>query len=242
MLSTIDRFRVPGTIEARREEMIKRVHVRDGYIIHASSSDLQDSLGHHLAREGKLSEKELASLTKERQSTNKRFGVLLIERGHLSPVQVLKAIRQQIEAIVWSLFYWQEGEVTYGIGELKQEKMVQIQLPIGKVIVQGIRHAPNARPLIARMGRKETRLQPSFQVEDLIELGLEQDEFRLLRMVDGKKTLYELCSEGPKSPSHNAKLLYAFQVLHLIRQEGSEAPKTGRVKIRLRTTGDAFPG
>jgi hypothetical protein len=120
--------------------------------------------------------------------------------------------------------------------------MVQIQLPIGKVIVQGIRHAPNARPLIARMGRKETRLQPSFQIEDLIELGLEEDEFQLLGMVDGKKTLYELCSDGPKSPSDNAKLLYAFQVLNLIRPEGSERPKTGRVKIRLRTTGDVFPG
>lgn len=236
MLYTIDRFRVPGIIEARRKGVVKRVYTRDGYIIHASSSDRQDSLGFHLRREGKLSQQDLASITKERKSSNKRFGVLLIERGNLSSVEVLTAIRRQIEAIVWSLFYWQEGEVTYSVGELQAEEMVQIQLPIGQVIVHGIKRAPAARPLVAKLGRKNTRLEPCFQVEDLIEIGLEADEYRLLMMVDGKRTLYDLCSKGPKTPSENGRLLYAFQVLHLIRRQGSE-----RVKVQLRTTGERFP-
>ena len=242
MLYTIDRFRVPGIIEARRQGVVKRVYTRDGYIIHASSSDRQDSLGYHLERQGSLSEADLESLTKEGEATDKRFGVLLIEAGILSPVEVLTAIRQQIEAVVWSLFYWQDGEVTYGVGELKELEMVQIQLPIGQVIVHGIKRAPNARPLIAKLGRKDTQLEPWFQVEDLIEIGLEADDYKLLSMVDGKRSLFDLCSNGPRTPSENAKLLYALQVLNLIGRVGSSRAKDGRVKVQLRTTGDEYRG
>ena len=241
MLYTIEHYRVPGIIEARRQGVVKRVHIRDGYVIHAGSSDREDSLGSHLQKKGRLSQEDLDDATKERDSSNKRLGVLLIGRGYLSPVEVLTAIRQQIEAIVWSLFYWQDGEVTYSVGELKQEEMVQIRLPIDQVIVQGIKRAPDPRPLIARMGRKETVLEPDFRLEDLIEIGLETEEYLLLKMVNGKRTLYELCSKGPKTASENAKLLYAFKVLRLIRRHGSEGRKAGRVKVRLRTTSDGVP-
>ena len=39
MLFTINRARVPGVIEAALGDVSKRVYVRDGYIIHASSTD-----------------------------------------------------------------------------------------------------------------------------------------------------------------------------------------------------------
>ena len=62
---------------------------------------------------------------------------------------------------------------------------------------------------------------------------------QLLQSVDGKKTLYELCSQGPKPAADIAKMLYAFQILHLICPKG-QAPaerqkpaRHGPVKIKL---------
>lgn len=254
MLYTINRFRVPGVIEAAQGDVSKRVYVRDGYVIHASSTDRGDSLGSYLRRLEAVSKKGLDDVILEREITNKKLGVLLVEKGLLPPAQAYKAIREQIEAIVWSLFYWQEGEVTYGVEDLVQEDIIQIQLPIGRAIVEGIRRAPDVKPLMARIGSKETRFEACYQAEDLIEIGLSEDEFRLLQMIDGEKTLYHLCSKGPKMPSENAKLLYAFQVLQLIRKaEGAsllseksensveaENADKGPVKIRLRTKGDNF--
>jgi hypothetical protein len=126
MLYTIDRFRIPGIVEAKHKDVIKRVFVRDGYIVHASSSDRGDSLGDYLEKLGTLEPKQLAKVKKARDSASKRFGVLCIEKGILSPVEVFEFVRAQIEGIVWSLFYWGEGEVTFGIGALTDEDMVQI--------------------------------------------------------------------------------------------------------------------
>ena len=45
MLAIIHQARVAGVIEAVLGEVTKRVFLENGYVVHASSSDLADSLG-----------------------------------------------------------------------------------------------------------------------------------------------------------------------------------------------------
>ena len=239
MLYTIDRFQVPGVAEAKQGRNIKQVYLRGGYVIHASSTDRSDSLGAHLLRRKSVRSEIIEELSTERRHSNKRLGVMLLERGLLSPAQVLRAIREQIEAIVWSLFSWQEGEVAFGAGELNASDMVQIQLPIRQCIIQGIRQAPDAKLMVSRLGQRDTVLEPCYEIEDLVESSLDMGDFKLLQSVDGKKTLYELCAQGPKPAAEIAKMLYAFQILHLICPQGQaktekkKAVRHGPVKIQI---------
>lgn len=250
ILYTIDRFQVPGVIEASREGVIKQVFIKEGNVVHATSSDRNDSLGSYLQRSGVLSPEAFLETMRERERSNQRFGVLLIERGLLSPAEVYRAIRKQIEAIVWSLFYWQDGSVVFSIGEFREADSVRIQLPMRQVILQGIKRAPDAKTLVARLGRKETVLEPCHRTEQLIELALDGDEHRLLSLVDGRRTLFEICTQGPHSAAENAKLLYAFQILQLVRgaaagpapAEKRREESTGAIKIRFKTQGDGFSG
>ena len=254
MLFAIHRFQVAGVVEAEREGVVKRVHIKEGSVVHATSTDLADSLGSFLLRTGRLNSEQYDATMAERQKGDRRYGEILIDLGLLSPAAVYQAIREQIEAIVWSLFYWQDGRVTFSIGEPGGGGRVAVQLPMRQVVLGGIKRAPNARALVARLGRRETVYEPDFETEQLIDLALDADEYRLVRMVDGRRTLYEICDQGPLSAADNAKLLYAFQVLRLIRRasvgenapggepppEAEEAPKSGAVKIRFKTRGDRF--
>lgn len=244
MLFSIHRFQVPGIIEARRDSVIKRVFVKDGTVIHASSSDIQDSLGGYLRRAGRLSAEQFEATMRARESSEQRFGALLVEEGLLGPGEVYQAIREQVEAIVWSLFYWQEGEVSFQIGSFEEEGMVRILVPMRQVILAGIKRAPNAKALVGRLGRKETVFEPSYHIEDLIETALGQDEHSLLQLVDGKRSLYDVCTRGPLAPAENGKLMYAFTVLQLVRRAAEQPPPgsrdtdSGQIKIRLKTEWD----
>ncbi len=270
MLYTVDRFQVPGVLEAERDEVVKRVFIREGNVVHASSSDRNDSLGAYLQRTGKITADQFTETMRLRsEDGGKRYGELMIEAGLIAPAAIYEAIRKQIEAIVWSLFYWQEGEVRFQIGSFQVHSGARIQLPMRQVILQGIKRAPNAKALVARMGTKETVFEACCRTEDLIEAALDADEYRLLKLVDGRRSLYEICTQGPLSPAENAKLVYAFQVLRLIRRQEaksaavSEAPASGRsqaqapgaagaeaspaavggrkvIKIRFKTAGDRF--
>jgi len=253
ILYTIDRFQVPGVIEASREGVSKRVYIKEGNVVHATSSDREDSLGNYLQRSGVLSPEVYAETMAERERTRKRYGIVLIERGILSPGEIYRAIRKQIENIVWSLFYWQDGGVVFSIGDFREPDAVKIQLPMRQVILQGIKRAPNAKALVARLGRKETVFEPCYRVEDLVELALDADEYRLLRLVDGRRSLFEICTQGPQAAAENAKMMYAFQVLQLVRltvpeperpEGGGAGPgattATGAIRIRFKTQGDKY--
>jgi len=247
ILHTIDRFQVPGVIEAQRDRLIKRIFIKEGNVVHASSNDREDSLGRYLESAGLLTREQFDSTMSERQRTNKRYGVVLMERRLLSPGEIYRAIRKQIESIVWSLFAWQEGSITFRIGEYREPGSVRIQLPMRQVILHGIKRAPNAKAMVARMGRKETVFEPCYQVEELIEIAMDADEYSLLRLVDGHRNLFEICTQGPHSAAENGKLLYAFQVLQLIRRVVHDKPETrsqiretGAIKIRFKTHGDKY--
>ena len=250
ILYTIDRFQVPGVIEATREGTVKKVFIKEGNVVHASSSDRDDSLGHWLQRSGVISPEVFAETMAERERLNKRYGQILIERAILSPAEIYRAIRQQIEAVVWSLFYWQDGGVVFSIGDFREPDAVKIQLPMPQVILQGIKRAPNAKAMVARLGRKETVFEPCYRVEDLVELALDADEFRLLQLVDGRRTLFDVCTQGPHGAAENGKLMYAFQVLQLVRAVAvaaheAERPReegmgTGAIKIRFKTQGGKY--
>jgi hypothetical protein len=254
ILYTIHRFQVPGVIEATRDGVMKKVYIKEGNVVHASSSDREDSLGTYLLRSGTLTPQIFEETMREREQLQKRYGVLLIERGLLSPAEIYRAIRQQIEEVVWSLFYWQDGAVIFSIGDFREPDSVRIQLPMRQVILQGIKRAPNAKALAARLGRKETVFEPCYRMEDLIEAALDGDEYRLLSLVDGRRTLFDVCTQGPHGAADNAKVMYAFQVLQLIRpvpvpgippssDPGAKREEsTGAIKIRFKTTGDRYGG
>ena len=93
--------------------------------------------------------------------------------------------------------------------------------------------------MVSRLGQRDTVFEPCFEIESLVETGLDIGDFKLLQSVDGTKTLFELCSQGPKPAADIAKMLYAFQILHLICPQGEaqvERQKPGRqgpVKIKL---------
>ena len=52
ILYTVDRFQVPGVIEASRDGVVKQVFIKEGNVVHAVSTDRNDSLGAYLQRSG----------------------------------------------------------------------------------------------------------------------------------------------------------------------------------------------
>lgn len=250
-------------IEASRDGVVKQVYIKEGNVIHATSTDRDDSLGSFLRSSGMLSPEAYLETMREREQTNKRYGVLLIEKGVLSPAEIHRAIRKQTESIVFSLFSWDEGRVRFSIGDFRESDTVRIQLPMRQVILQGIKRAPNAKAMVARLGRKETVFETCYRSEELIEAALDSADMKLLALVDGRRTLYDICAGGPHAAAENGKVLYAFQVLRLVRgvevaQETAPAPAarpapsapsplpsqstggTGAIKIRFKTEGDKF--
>lgn len=237
MFYTIFRHRVPGLIEITNDGTAKRITISDGTVVHASSTDRKDRLGAFLYRTGRLSRETLEETMRKRRESNVRHGQIMIEDGLLSPGELYEAIRGQMESIVWSVFAWRQGEVTFRIGETVPPA-VRIHLPMRRVVLRGVTHVPDVKSMVSRLGRRDTVFSPTFSIEDLLEIALDAKEYQLLRLVDGTRTVYDICSRGPYAVAENARLLYAFYVLRLITRVDNPRDNESSSGVMIRLNAD----
>ena len=220
MLATIHRNRVPGVLEVQLGDFSKRIFILGGDIIFASSTNRGESLGDSLLASGQITvEQYRESALQLLTHRGKRHGQVLVEMGMLSEAEMRAAVLQQVQRIVWSLFDLAEGLVSFTLGEDRTDEVYQLRIPTPRAILHGCKTVADAKRLVARLGGKGTLFSRPPTPEPLKQFQLEAGEEQLLDLADGRRTLFDLCDQGPFSAGLNARVLYAFSCLGLIKKE-----------------------
>lgn len=243
VLQTVHHYKVPGVLTAAREGVEKKIFISGGDVIFASSGDRSDSLGDFLLRTRRISQEQMDESVEIllMSGGEKRHGTVLVEMGVVSPQELFEIVTAQVKSIVFSMFDWVEGEVSFEVGQYKTDELIQLAIPARQVILEGVKSVHDARRLVAFLGPSWTVFDPCFVPSEMQDLSLEMGEIRLLQHVDGVKTLRELISVGPGDAAHNAKLVYAFYALKLISRR--EMTTRAIRKIQWKTSGGEYnPG
>ena len=224
ILVKIHRYKAPGAVECRRGTEVKRIFLDQGKVIFATTNQITESLGDRLVREGRLTQEQYDESVKRLKQTQKRHGVTLVEMGLLTHDELFVLVRDQIQDILWSVFTWSNGAVSFTPGRDKNLEFVKVDIPVPEAILHGVRRMPDAKTLVARLGTKATVFERTG--EAVVDLTLNDDEQHLLDTVDGKHALIDLVNTPPLPASDNARILYAFHALQLI------APKA-HIKVQI---------
>lgn len=231
-LLKIHRYRVPGVIECRRGDETKRIYLDEGRIIFATSNQVTESFGDKLVREGRITQAEYDASVRMMKVTGMRHGVTLVEMGLLTRDELFDRVRNQLGEIIDSMFDWTSGAISFTPGRDKEKatEFVRLDRSIPDAIMRGIRSMSDGRALVERLGPKATLYE---RTGNTVEgLTLAEDERRLIGLVDGKRTLFELITSTPDSGA-NARILYALTIFQLI------ARRDARVKVQIRIEGPA---
>ena len=220
--------------------MVKKIYLMGGNVIFATSSDLHDSLGAYLKKSAVISSGELRmSASRIDAPQGKRHGELLVEMGVLTADQLRQIVTEQVQAILYSVFSWEKGTVTFEVGKFRTDELIQLDVSTPQAIADGIRLLPDPRRVVSRLG-------PSWTIFDRGEVPVETSgvswsagELKLLSLVDGRRSLRDLITAGPGDVSTNAKLVYAFWVLHLVTRR--DVLTSGIRKIQWKTGSGGFP-
>lgn len=240
VLCTIDHYRVPGVIEARDPEGVcKRLYVKDRNIVFASSTDIEDSLGCYMLSTGFIDADQFRETMRARRESGRRYGVLLLERQIVAPSELYRALRLHMAEVVWSLFSWPDGEITFTVGDFQEPSSINIQIPIRLAIKDGVRRATDTSSLVAALGGETAVLEPEYDPDDVIAVSLREEEYALLRQIDGESTLEQIVRSGPFDRDTNIKLVYAFFVLEFARRRNRD-DSSGAIRIRLSVGDDTL--
>jgi hypothetical protein len=231
VLVTVHRYKAPGVIDCSRDDVTKRIFIDSGNIIFATSSEISDSLGDRLLAEGRITfEQYRESVLRLLQDAEKRQGAILVEMRAIEPKELFVAVREQVRAIVWSLFEWEHGTVVFTPGRGCYTEFIKLNIPTPEAVLTGIGMVRDPKRLLARVGGRATVLQ---KTDDPLaaDLPLSESQRLLLDAVDGKKTLVELTTLATGSPLQTARDLYA---LHTLRLVSVKPPKQLKVQMKMR--------
>ena len=240
ILRTIHHYRVPGVVTATSGDVVKKIYLMGGNVIFATSSDLRDSLGAYLKQSALISSAELRlSIDRIDAAHGKRHGELLVEMGVLTPEVLRQIVTEQVKAILYSVFSWEKGSVTFEVGDFRKDELIQLDVPTPQAIADGIRLLPDPRRVVLRLGPSWTVFDRGEVAADSCGVSWNAAELKLLSLVDGRRTLRDLITAGPGDVSTNAKLVYAFWVLHLVTRR--DVNTSGIKRIQWKTSSGGFP-
>jgi hypothetical protein len=196
----------------------KAVYIRQGRVVFASSNLPNDRLGEILIREGKITIEEYDTSIKS-ISKGKRQGRVLVEMGALSPKDLWEGVQFQVKEIVYSIFQWDDGNFQFEESSLPEKERITVDLDVVELILQGIRRVDSSSSIQTRFPELDLVLE---RVPETTRPRLEPYEEHVLKLVDGERTVLELCRESEIGDNETLKVAYALHCAGIVRSKGKK--------------------
>jgi len=216
-----------GLLKVSREGVEKTIHIMMGKPIFASSNDPRDRMGALLHRREIITEEQLEECLGESKESGKRLGTVLVEKGYLEPEQLVAAVVDQVEEIIYSLFEWYEGKYSFEPGDPVTDEVITLDLSAASIILEGVRRKYSPERLKKVLGPSTRILRmnpnPAYQFQEL-HLTPEQEE--ILKAVDGEKTIEDVISVGEELglPESDVSLFLCGLILTKTLETEEHAP------------------
>lgn len=212
-----------GICTLKRGEIIKYIYFLMGMPIFAASSDPNDKTGHVLMRMKKITPEELDFAIAESRTQNKKLCTLLVEKGKLTPDEVIEVVLNQVENIILSVFEWEEGEYEFREEEYEDEDIITLNISAANVVMEGIRRKFSLKRIVKILGSPWNLYKisddPKYRFR---ELKLKPHETRIVSSVDGNKNLVELQEETGVEDEPFLKAVCGFHILKFFEKTGEK--------------------
>jgi hypothetical protein len=242
LLWNLCRSRSTGVLHVTSRGITKKVYIDEGRIVFAGSGDPDDRLGDLLLREGLISLDQLEAAI-ARLSGGKRLGTLLVDGGHLSPENLVRAVLNQVRGIVLALFPMDEGEYAFVEGPLPTDEVIKLGMRTAEILLQGIRQIRSFSRIRKSVGPPSSRFRLDPGWHDVLDgLDIRDGERMLLQRLDAAGTrgapVDSLCREVFLSNFEIYQALWAFLVLGVVKEvdRGGESAPGAAVEGRLERT------
>jgi len=193
-----------GELSVQKGKVKKVIYFEAGAPVFALSNLASDRFGQFLVRVGKIRPEQLEDVAVVARASGRRTGDVLVERGLLKETERLYYIGQQVKAVIYSLFGWEEGEFVLSFREKARGEAIKLDVHPGNLIIRGVKklYKPDR---LKRLAPPEDRLIPSQQpAYALNELELEKWEAHLLPRIDGNLTNAEVFAVAGR-PEHQVQ-------------------------------------
>jgi hypothetical protein len=217
----LDLSRKTGTLRVYSPERNNEgsVYFDAGTIVAATMKSNPHLLGTILERSGKATPADLARATAmQRAGDKRRVGEILVAHGIVTPRDIDRFMRQQIETVVFDLMSWSEGFFSFSEEPPRPiRKDIAVRVSTESLLMEGARRIDEW----SRMADKipDARVIPLLApLDDGPEsfIDLLPREWEVLSIIDGERNLHEIAKRLVLAEFEVAKIIYGMLSTGLI--------------------------
>jgi hypothetical protein len=195
----------------------KGVRVQDGRIVFASSSSRDDRLGELLLRKGRITLHQYVAAGRD-VGKGKRLGTLLVEQGALDARELVRAVVEQTQEIVYSAFQWTEG-LYHLTDSTDAVESILLKLSTADVILEGIRRIEAWSRIEKGVGGLDARYARTDDYEQVLDqMTLSLEKLSLLTSLETEQDLGTICRQSTLSHFEVCRTMWAYRVIGVVRR------------------------
>lgn len=215
VLTFLGTTRKGGTLTLAKEGKEAYLFFEGGMLVYAGSNQEQFRLGTILLRKKRISREQRDRIDALMQRDGGQFGALAVKEGVITEAQLRDFLKVQVSEIVYDCFVWHGGTFSFSEQTSLPSHAVTISVDLPNLIMEGARRIEEWEQCVELLPDAQAvyRVIPTPKDE---KITLTADEWRILFLINGARTLEELCHDAEDDPFHVYRVVYGLLANRLI--------------------------
>ncbi len=220
ILSFLQSTKRTGMLTLTLAEKEAYVFFRAGAVVYAASNQESLRLGPILVRRKKIDHNKADEIDDLMLRSGGRWGDLAIQSGAVNQQQLDDFLKVQVSEVIYDAFLWKSGDFAFYDGIDLPAGAVTISIDLSNLIMEGARHIDEWEECLRLLPDSSVVFRVvSDPASEKITLSL--DEWKILFLINGQRTLEELCRDTEAESFQVYRVVYGLMANKLI--EASQA-------------------
>ena len=215
VLTFLSMTRKTGTLTLANGAREAYVFYSDGALIYAGSNQEQFRLGAILQRKRRITGKQAEVIDELMRRDGGRFGEIAVQQGVLTDAQLRDFLKVQVSEIIYDCFVWTGGTFAFAGEMALPAHAVTISVDLANLIMEGARRIEEWEQCLRLLPDPATIFRVVSNPSEE-KITLTADEWKILFLINGARTLEELCHDAEEDPFHVYRIVYGLYASKLI--------------------------
>lgn len=217
VLTFLNSSRKTGMLTVSNDGREAYVFCREGAVVYAASNQENLRLAALLTRKNQITREQAAMIDDLMLRGGGRFGDIAVREGVLSDQELDEFLKIQVSEVLYDTFLWKAGTFMFYEGFDLPPHAVTISVDLTNLIMEGARRIdeweeclqllPDSTAVFRVVSRPETE-----------KITLSADEWKILFLINGQRSLEELCRDSAEDPLTVYSVVYGLLANRLIEQ------------------------
>ncbi|MDP9190548.1 MAG: DUF4388 domain-containing protein [Acidobacteriota bacterium] len=222
VLTFLSTTRKSGTLTLASDGKEADLFFQGGALVYAGSNQEHLRLGTILLRKKKITREQRDRIDTTMQSNGGQFGQLCVQSGVMTDAELRDSLKVQVSEIVYDAYVWEGGTFAFTQETVLPTHAVTISIDLGNLIMEGARRIEEWEQCLKLLPDQSTIFRVVATPRDE-KITLTAEEWKILFMINGQRTIKDLCDDSEDDPFQVYRLLYGLRANKLIEVAGERS-------------------